>query len=348
MAAALTLATMGALTGASGATLIYASPYGPNHPFSMADREWIRWVERASGGALRIFPVWSGALLSSDQSLVELRHGVADIGLITPIYVLGDTHLIRVQTAFYDGARTFEQQVGMYRCLSAASPEFARELRGLKIIAVQGGTLPGFITRTRPIRSLADLRDLRIRAPTELLGVLRDLGADPIDMPMDDVYSALAKGVLDGVVAPVDTFKSLHFADVAKYYTRIAIPRGAYPARAIGERSWRRLDASSRAILRASTPIWEAALARQIDDAEKTGEAVARRDGVKFLDIAPADQQRFDLLYERDARRSAQSLARYGIDGVPLYEEARRIAARLQVTGRISCDAGTAAKAASR
>ena len=323
--------------GARTVTLIYASPYGPDHPFSVADRDWIHWVENASRGSIRIYPVWSGALLSSDESLIELRHGVADIGLITPIYVLGGTQLIRAQTAFYDGARTFRQQVALYRCLAAASPEFARELRGLKILAVQGGTLPGIITRTRPVRTLADLKDMRIRAPTELLDVLRDLGAEPIDMPMDGVYSALAKGVLDGVIAPLDTFKSLHFADVAKYYTRIAIPRGAYPARAMGERSWRRLDAADRAILRASIPVWEAALARQIDAAAKSGEATARRDGVHFLTIAPAEQQQFDQQYERDARRSAQSLERYGIDGVALFDDARRITAQIGVTGRVSC-----------
>ncbi len=340
IAAACALCLLAAADSAAArvVTLVYASPYGPDHPFSLADRQWIRWVENVSHGTLRIYPVWSGALLSSDQSLIELRHGVADIGLITPIYVLGDTQMIRAQTAFYVGARTIDQQVAMYRCLSQSSPEFARELRGLKVLAVQGGTLPGIVTRAHPVRTLADLKDLRIRAPTELLGVLRDLGADPIDMPMDAVYSALAKGVLDGVVAPLDTFKSLHFADVAKYYTRIEIPRGAYPARAMGLAAWRRLDAADRAILEASTAVWERALARQIDAAAATGEAVGRHDGVKFLDISPSDQQRFNALYQRDARRSAASLARYGLDGIPLFDYAGRISEGLESTGRVSCN----------
>ena len=36
--------------------------------------------------------------------MIELRHGVADIGLITPIYVKGGAHLIRIQSGFYSGA----------------------------------------------------------------------------------------------------------------------------------------------------------------------------------------------------------------------------------------------------
>ncbi len=89
------------------------------------------------------------------------------------------------------------------------------------MLAVQGGSLPGIITRDRPIRSLADLQGLRIRAPTELLTVLRELGADPVNMPMGEVYSAMTKGVIDGVIAPADTFRALHFAEVARYYSTL-------------------------------------------------------------------------------------------------------------------------------
>ena len=75
-------------------------------------------VEEQSGGTLRIRPSWSGALLSSEHSMEELRHGVVDIGLITPIYVKGGEHLIRIQSGFYSGAATIESQVALYRCLA--------------------------------------------------------------------------------------------------------------------------------------------------------------------------------------------------------------------------------------
>ncbi|MBO9726969.1 MAG: ABC transporter substrate-binding protein, partial [Novosphingobium sp.] len=86
--------------------LVYATQYSPQHPFSRADKSWIDYVEKRSGGKLRIRVFWSGTLLSSDMSMEELRHGVADIGLVTPIYVKGGTHLIRIQSGFYSGART--------------------------------------------------------------------------------------------------------------------------------------------------------------------------------------------------------------------------------------------------
>ncbi|MDX1562734.1 MAG: TRAP transporter substrate-binding protein DctP, partial [Gammaproteobacteria bacterium] len=243
--------------------LIYATPYSPTHPFSRADQRWIDYVEAQSNGALRIRPSWSGALLSSQHSLIELRHGVVDIGLITPIYVKGGVHLIRAQSGFYRGAREIEQQVALYDCLASSHPQFDREMEGLIVLAVQGGSLPGIVSRERPVESLDDLRGLRIRVPAELLAVMRDLGADPVNMPMGEVYSALTKGIIDAVIAPTDTFRALHLAEVARYYTPLAVPRGAYPARAIGAERWHELTDAERRILEASIPIWEAALAEE-------------------------------------------------------------------------------------
>lgn len=237
--------------------LTYASPYSPKHPFSRADSAWMKWVVERSGGSLRIQPYWSSSVLSSEHSMTEIRHGVVDIGLVTPIYARGGAHLIHVQAAYYAGLTTFPQQVALYRCLERADPQFERELAGLVPLAVQGGNLPGIVTRTHPVHSLEDLRGLRLRAPAELLQVLRQFGADPVDMPMGEVYSALAKGVLDGVVAPADTLRSLHFAEVAKYFYTLRVPRGAYAARAIGLRRWNSLTEQQRDILREGVVIWE-------------------------------------------------------------------------------------------
>ncbi|MFN3425117.1 MAG: TRAP transporter substrate-binding protein DctP [Novosphingobium meiothermophilum] len=318
--------------------LVYASPYSPGHPFSKADQEWMAFVEKRSAGRLKIRPVWSGGLLSSDMSMEELRHGVADIGLITPIYVRGGTHLIRIQSGFYQGADSVESQVALYRCIAAANPQIGRELAGLKVLAVQGGTLPGLVTVNRPVGSLADIRGLRIRAPTELLSVLDSLGADPVNMPMGEVYSAMAKGVIDGVIAPEDTFKSLHFAEISRHFYQIAVPRGAYPARAMSEKRWNTLSAQDRAVLDEGVAVWEAALARQVRAAVDKGKAEAAAYKVSFHPASAADQQQFDAIYLRDSEANARALKAFGIDGEAAFRSAR---AAVKGRNRISCGSAT-------
>lgn len=330
--AALALLTSCARPLPEGVTeLTYATPYPPSHPFSRADQRWMEFVEQESGGRLVIRPVWSGALLSADMSMEELRHGVADIGLITPIYVRGGTHLLRTQTGFYSGADSIESQLALYRCMTQRIPQFANELDGLEVLAVQGGLLPGIVTRSRKVESLDDLKGLRIRAPTELLGVLGELGADPVNMPMGEVYSAMAKGVIDGVVAPPDTLRALHLTEVAQYYYELKVPRGAYPARAMGMQSWNRLTDSERGVLDRSKQVWEAALADEIYKSEQVG----REAGEGIITWTPAndpDQTRFDEIYLRDGEANAVKLRSFGIDGMEAYRVARgSIAARDQI-----------------
>jgi TRAP-type C4-dicarboxylate transport system substrate-binding protein len=153
--------------------------------------------------------------------------------------------------------------------------------------------------------------------------VLDALGADPVNMPMGDVYSAMAKGVIDGVIAPPDTFRSLHFTDVAKYYSTLRVPRGAYPARAIGVAAWNRLTPQQRLILDRSVPVWEAALSDELGKSVQVGLEAARSHGIVFSNMLPAEQERFDALYLRDARDNAEALGRFGIDGLGPFRTAR-------------------------
>ena len=317
--------------------LSYASPYSPTHPFSRADLAWMKWIAERSGGRMRIQPYWSSAVLSSEHSMTEIRHGVVDMGLITPIYARGGAHLIHVQAGYYAGLTTFTQQVALYRCLERADPQFGRELRDLVVLAVQGGNLPGIVTRTRPVDNLDDLRGLRLRAPAELLEVLRRFGADPVEMPMGEVYSALAKGVIDGVVAPADTLRSLHFAEVAHYFNTLRIPRGAYAARAIGLRRWNTLSDDERAILREGVSVWERELEEQLRQAEIAGEAAGRKIGMNFTTPAEADVTRFLAVYNEVAERNALLASRYEVDGLGLFRYARKVVARAVATGQVEC-----------
>jgi len=156
-------------------------------------------------------------------------------------------------------------------------------------------------------------------------------------MPMGEVYSSLAKGVLDAVVAPPDTLKSMHFGEVAKYFTELEVPRGAYPGRAMGEKRWQALTPQDQAVLEASIPIWEAALSSETRAAVRLGQIEGRAQGVQFIPLGAADQRRFDDLYEEDAGRAAESLSRFDINGSAVFNDARQIAKGIEQSGLVSC-----------
>ena len=209
--------------------LRYASPYPSSHPFSRADLAWITWVERESAGRLHIDAYWGGTLMSTPESVLELAHGVADIATVLPIYSLAGAQAIKLQASFYAGADTPAMQVAVYECLRRQFPVLDRELAGTHLLAIQGGSLPHVLTRTRPIRGLADFSACGCGVPNEMVPVLRAMGADPVTMAMGDVYSALSKGSVDGVVAPADTMLSLHFGEGRAFVQRIDLSARCLP-----------------------------------------------------------------------------------------------------------------------
>src|SRR6185312_8308812 len=127
------------------------------------------------------------------------------------------------------------------------------------------------------------------------------------------------------------------FSVVAVSLKKKAIPRGAYPARAISEQRWRSLTPEEQALLTASKPVWEAAIAREVESSVRAGMRFGAQQGVLFTPASAEDQREFNALYERDEARSAQRLSRYGIDGSVVFQYAQRLIANIDATGHLQC-----------
>ena len=105
----------------------------------------------------------------------------------------------------------------------AFGPEFA----GFKVLAlfVQN---PGLVhTATRPVTTLSDMAGLRMRAPNQpVAAALRQIGAVPALLQVNDVMPAVAAGQLDGIVTnwgnPLPGFDAaMHFHTDVPFYTAV-------------------------------------------------------------------------------------------------------------------------------
>ena len=86
------------------------------------------------------------------------------------------------------------------------------------------GISQGFRAHTnnvRPIRTPADLADLKMRVPPQEVYVLtaQVFGASPQEMPASEIYGALRTGVLDGQDNPPANIWDYHIFEVQKYMT---------------------------------------------------------------------------------------------------------------------------------
>jgi TRAP-type C4-dicarboxylate transport system substrate-binding protein len=76
---------------------------------------------------------------------------------------------------------------------------------------------PSILLSTRPVKGVADLKGLKIRAMNPGSQVMSEFGAIPVAMPITDVYDALSKGMLNAVTSPYTAMLQFKLADVMKY-----------------------------------------------------------------------------------------------------------------------------------
>ena len=80
---------------------------------------------------------------------------------------------------------------------------------------------PGvFHMREKPIATMADLKGMKVRAPTRQTNrFLAALGATPVAMPVPQVSEALSKGVIDGAVVPYEVVPSVKVQEIVKFHS---------------------------------------------------------------------------------------------------------------------------------
>ena len=112
-------------------TLRFGLSMPPTHPFGVATQDWIKKIEKDSGGKLKIEPYWSVALVNPRQSYIEMTKGVADIADYTGSYVKEGFHIEKaLRLLFYGVPVNSELSYRVYNELRAKYPEIDAEFSG--------------------------------------------------------------------------------------------------------------------------------------------------------------------------------------------------------------------------
>ena len=104
----------------------------------------------------------------------------------------------------------------------------ADEFKDTKVLALQVHG-PGVIhTTDKPVRSVADMHGLKLRAPTrQVTKLISSLGATPVGMPLPQIPDALSKGTINGCVIPWEVVPSVKVHELTKYHAEFDPAGGA-------------------------------------------------------------------------------------------------------------------------
>lgn len=183
---------------------------------------WAKMVERESNGKLIIKPYLGRVLHSPRDGFKAVRGDVTDMTMCYPIWEPGGFHLNLVfglPFAFPSASITAFVGEELY-------PKYLKEEYERKgvYLAFLGAIAPYNIFTVKPVRNLEDLKGLKIRAPAgPFVDMAKNLGAVPVSMTIAEVYTALQRGIIDGVFTPDFGADKYKFYEITKYMTVLNI-----------------------------------------------------------------------------------------------------------------------------
>ncbi len=177
--------------------------------------EWTKDVEKRTNGAVKITIFPGGTLTPADKCYDGVVRGISDIGNSDLAYTRGRFPLTEV----------FYLPLGLKSALVATrmvndfyvkfKPKELDETHVLFFIC-HG---PGLLHTKKPVRTLEELKGMKIRSTGMSTKIVLALGATPVAMPMSDAYDAVSRGVAEGIVCPYEALYGWKLGEVVKSTT---------------------------------------------------------------------------------------------------------------------------------
>jgi TRAP-type C4-dicarboxylate transport system substrate-binding protein len=178
---------------------------------------WCDKIARESGGKLKCQLYAAMQMGGTPPQLYDqAKDGVADIVWTLPGYTAGRFPIVE---AFELPFMMTNAEATSRALWDYVQQNAQAEFKDVKPLAfhVHG---PGYVhTRDKQVKTLADFKGLKVRAPTRLTNkLIAAMGATPVGMPVPQVPEALSKGVIDGAVIPWEVVPAIKVHELVKYH----------------------------------------------------------------------------------------------------------------------------------
>jgi len=240
-------------TGPGGALAAEIRLKGVSNSRPQVQFKMWEWMEaelpRRTGGQLRLEVTSLPELGLTGFELVRvMRAGLVDMADVLPTYVSGDVPLIEgVDLPGFFSLEEFDKShkahLAWHKVMKANEAKLGGVFVGSYAYAYQ------VLYSRKPVHSLADLKGLKVRvfgaAQTDFV---RALGAEPVSLPVAEVYTALERGTVDAAITGTIAGYSLKWFEVTKYMVDLQIGP-VMIALVVSKRTWDRLSPELRKAL---------------------------------------------------------------------------------------------------
>ncbi len=289
----------------------------PKHPMDrLFMRPWTKKVKKMSGGSLHI-KIYPGGKLGKGPRAQYKRavDGVADLTFGLQGYtskIFKRTTMVELPALANNSGELVRKFWKVYR------EHISSEYKRVKVLAIWVGEAPIFMTRNKPIKTLGDLKGLKIRTPSANQSRwLKALGATPVSFPVTQMYRALETGRVDALLVPPSVIRSFKIGEVAKYFTtglEAAFGRSPFFL-VMNKESWKGLNSSHKIIIvRTTGAKWSAQATAIYEKAGKGGlKSVTGTGKHTILSFSDADKAKMRSILIKARDKYVGELEKQGI-----------------------------------
>ncbi|TDX27650.1 TRAP-type C4-dicarboxylate transport system substrate-binding protein [Modicisalibacter xianhensis] len=284
---------------------------------------WAKQVEEESNGQLHVEIYPSQTLSKADQAYEAAANGIADISVTLQGYTAGRFPLTEIVQL--PGVVNSAPQGACILQSLYDQGDIAGEYEDTHVLFLFT-TGPAYLhTRDTEIKSPEDLEGLRIRRPSEVAGEMLDsMGAQPLGMPAPDIYTALQRGVMDGLSFPWEAMKVFRINELTNYHLQVPYYAGAIVA-TMSQAAYDRLSPEMQAVIDDNSGMaWSLKAGQVFDKLDKAGreEAVAQGDTIHIVED-PLDDPDWSAPLKQGTENYLKRLEERGLDDAhAIYEKA--------------------------
>ena len=289
---------------------------------------WADKITIESDGALK-FTIYPAMQLGgkAPQLFDQARRGTADIIWTLAGYTPGRFPRMEVFELPFMAASAAATSQAAYEYFEAQAADEFKDVKVLLVSTHAPGTLH---MQNKPIRSLEDLKGVKVRAPTRVTNLmLKALGATPVGMPVPQLPTAISKGVVDGALIPYEVSLPLRLHELTNSHTDVVGKRGLYTAvflLVMNKDKFDSLPPKLQKVIEDNSGLAMARTAGQLwDKSEIPGKKAAQDSGDAFYYIKGKELKRWQRVADEVRRDWIKEMDAKGFDGAALITKAEAL-----------------------
>lgn len=300
--------------------LSYSIFFPPSHVQCALAEDWAKEVEARTEGRVKINIYPGGTLTKADECYEGVVTGISDIGMSCLAYTRGRFPLLE----------GLDLPLG-YPSGSAATriaTEMAREFEPAELADTELMYLhahgPGILASKKPVRSIDDMKGLKVRATGLSSKIVDTLGGSAVGMPQPETYESLQKGVVDATFCPIETLKGWKQGEVINYVTdtsRIGYTTTFFVV--MNKEKWNALPGDIKATITEINEEWVTRHGEAWDQADAEGRAFIEELGRETIELDDAESARWAAAVEPILEGYVEAAGQKGLPGDEFLEQTR-------------------------